>query len=75
MAQVALLALYLPLILAVRTAEESALALTAPADLVAAQAHALSLLWLTFVVFMSMRGAALGWRARGDAWLVTGATR
>jgi Na+-driven multidrug efflux pump len=75
LAQVALLALYLPLILAVRTAEESALALTAPADLVAAQAHALSLLWLTFVVFMSMRGAALGWRARGDAWLVTGATR
>jgi putative MATE family efflux protein len=74
-AQVALLALYLPLILTVRAAEESVLALTAPADLVGAQAHALTVLWLTFVAFMSMRGAALGWRAHGDAWLVTGATR
>jgi putative MATE family efflux protein len=74
-AQVVLLVLYLPLILTVRAAEESALALALPADLVAAQAHALTVLWLTFVVFMSMRGAALGWRARGDAWLVTGATR
>jgi len=75
LAQVVLLVLYLPLILTVRAVEESALALAVPSDLVPAQAHALTVLWLTFVVFMSMRGAALGWRARGDAWLVTGATR
>jgi hypothetical protein len=24
---------------------------------------------------MALRGIALGWRARGDAWLITGATR
>ncbi|MHB8274840.1 MAG: MATE family efflux transporter [Dermatophilaceae bacterium] len=72
LAQVGLLGLYLPLILTVRGAESS---LLAGPDLVAAQGHALTVLWLTFVVFMSMRGVALGWRARGDAWLVTGATR
>jgi hypothetical protein len=27
------------------------------------------------VVFMGARGVLLGWRARGDHWLVTGATR
>jgi len=72
LAQVGLLVLYLPLILAVRTAGPSLLAGT---DSAAAQGHALTVLWLTFVVFMTMRGAALGWRARGDAWLITGATR
>jgi len=72
LAQVGLLALYLPLILTVRAAEES---LLAGPDLIAAQGHALTVLWLTFVVFMSTRGVALGWRARGDAWLITGATR
>jgi Na+-driven multidrug efflux pump len=72
MAQVGLLALYLPLILAVRASGES---LLAGPDLVTAQGHALTVLWLTFVVFMSMRGVALGWRARGDDWLITGATR
>jgi putative MATE family efflux protein len=71
-AQVGILALYLPFILAVRTAGPS---LLAGADSVARQGHALTVLWLTFVVFMTMRGVALGWRARGDAWLVTGATR
>ncbi|MEP7035819.1 MAG: MATE family efflux transporter [Actinomycetota bacterium] len=71
-AQVVLLVLYLPLILAVRAKGPSLLAGTDPA---AAQGHALTVLWLTFVVFMSMRGVALGWRARGDAWLITGATR
>jgi putative MATE family efflux protein len=75
LAQVAILVLYLPLILTVRTAEESVVATALPTDLVAAQSHALTVLWLAFVVFMSMRGVALGWRARGDAWLVTGATR
>jgi len=72
MAQVVLLALYLPLILAVRAVGPSLLDGT---DSVAAQRYALTVLWLTFVVFMTMRGVALGWRARGDAWLVTGATR
>ena len=72
LAQVGLLVLYLPLILAVRAAGPSLLAGT---DSAAAQGHALTVLWLTFVFFMTMRGAALGWRARGDAWLITGATR
>jgi putative MATE family efflux protein len=71
-AQVGLLVLYLPLILTVRAVGPSLLVGT---DLVVAQGHALTVLWLTFVVFMTMRGVALGWRARGDAWLVTGATR
>ena len=71
-AQVALLALYLPLILTVRA---SAPSLLAGADSTAAQGHALTVLWLAFGVFMTLRGLALGWRARGDAWLVTGATR
>lgn len=71
-AQIGLLALYLPLILTVRNAGPS---LLADADPVAAQGHALTVLWLTFVAFMTLRGVALGWRARGDAWLVTGATR
>jgi putative MATE family efflux protein len=71
-AQVGVLALYLPLVLAVRAAGPS---LLAGPDAVAAQGRALTVLWLTFVVFMAMRGVALGWRARGDAWLVTGATR
>jgi Na+-driven multidrug efflux pump len=71
-AQVGLLVLYLPLILTVRAIGPSLLVGT---DLVVGQGHALTVLWLTFVVFMTMRGVALGWRARGDAWLVTGATR
>jgi len=71
-AQVGLLALYLPLILTVRAAGPS---LLAGADSVAAQGHALTVLWLSFVAFMTMRGVALGWRARGDAWLITGAIR
>ena len=71
-AQVGLLVLYLPLILTVRAVGPSLLVGTDP---VVAQGHALTVLWLTFIVFMTMRGVALGWRARGDAWLVTGATR
>jgi putative MATE family efflux protein len=71
-AQVGLLVLYLPLILTVRATGEPVLA---GANSVAAPGHALTVLWLAFVVFMSMRGVALGWRARGDAWLVTGAAR
>jgi Na+-driven multidrug efflux pump len=71
-AQVVVLALYLPLILAVRATGPSLLAGT---DTVAGQAHAMTALWLAFVAFMILRGLALGWRARGDAWLITGATR
>jgi Na+-driven multidrug efflux pump len=72
LAQVVLLALYLPLILAVRATGPSLLAGT---DTVAGQRDAMVVLWLAFVAFMTLRGVALGWRARGDAWLVTGATR
>lgn len=71
-AQIGLLVLYLPLILTVRANGPS---LLAGSDSAAAQGHALTVLWLTFVAFMTMRGVALGWRARGDAWLITGATR
>src|SRR3954447_8755759 len=34
-----------------------------------------ALLWCGFAVFMALRGLALSWRARGDAWAVVGATR
>ena len=71
-AQVVVLALYLPLILLVRANGPSLLAGT---DTVAGQGHAIIVLWLAFVAFMALRGLALGWRARGDAWLITGATR
>ena len=71
-AQVVVLVLYLPLILAVRAAGPSLLAGT---DTVAGQGQAMTVLWLAFVGFMVLRAVALGWRARGDAWLITGATR
>ncbi|MCE0487035.1 MATE family efflux transporter [Ornithinimicrobium sediminis] len=32
-------------------------------------------LWVAFTGFMALRAAGLSWRAHGDAWLVTGATR
>ncbi|QDO90153.1 MATE family efflux transporter [Ornithinimicrobium ciconiae] len=32
-------------------------------------------LWVAFGLFMAIRAAGLHWRARGDDWLVTGATR
>jgi len=72
LAQVVLLALYLPMILTVRASGSSLLAGT---DTVAGQGRAMTVLWLAFIAFMTLRGVALGWRARGDAWLVTGATR
>jgi putative MATE family efflux protein len=71
-AQVVVLAIYLPLILAVRATGPSLLAGT---NTTAGQGHAITALWMAFVAFMILRGLALGWRARGDAWLVTGATR
>jgi putative MATE family efflux protein len=71
-AQVVVLVAYLPLILTVRANGPSLLSGT---DTLAGQQHAMTILWLTFVAFMALRGLALGWRARTDAWLVTGATR
>lgn len=43
----------------------------------AVRAHGVTpaLLWWGFTAFMLVRGAALVWRARGDAWTVVGATR
>ena len=35
----------------------------------------LAVLWWAFTGWMVLRGLALGLRARGDAWLVVGATR
>jgi putative MATE family efflux protein len=37
------------------------------------QAGDIATLWWGFTLWMLVRGAALGWRARSDAWLVTGA--
>ncbi len=34
-----------------------------------------AVLWCGFACFMVLRGLALGWRARGDAWAVVVATR
>jgi putative MATE family efflux protein len=41
--------------------------------LVRGQATTVTALWWAFTAWMLVRGAALGWRARGNAWLVTGA--
>jgi putative MATE family efflux protein len=43
----------------------------------AVRAHGVTpaLLWWGFTAFMVFRAAALGWRARGDAWTIVGATR
>jgi Na+-driven multidrug efflux pump len=71
-AQLAVLVVYLPLVLWVRASQT---ALLAASDTAAAQAHAVTVLWWAVVAFMLLRGLALGWRARGDAWLVTGAAR
>ena len=71
-AQVVMLVLYLPIALGVHASADS---LLAGADRVAAEAHALTVLWWAFTGFMVIRGILLGWRARGDRWLVTGATR
>ena len=71
-AQLAVLVVYLPLVLWVRASQT---ALLAASDTAATQAHAVTVLWWAVVAFMLLRGLALGWRARGDAWLVTGAAR
>jgi putative MATE family efflux protein len=53
---------YLPLVLAVRARGPSG---SAAVDIV--------VLWIAFTLWMAIRGAVLGWRARQDAWMVTGA--
>ena len=45
------------------------------AVVVRADASDVATLWWAFTLWMLLRGAALGWRVRSDAWLVTGATR
>ena len=71
-AQVAVLLAYLPLVLWVRPRRPRC---WPASDTAATQAHAVTVLWWAVVAFMALRGLALGWRARGDAWLVTGAAR
>jgi putative MATE family efflux protein len=53
---------YLPFVLAVRSAGPSG---SASRDVV--------VLWAAFTTFMVIRAVVLGWRARGDAWMVIGA--
>lgn len=65
-AMVALLAAYVPLVLAVRAAGPWLLGAGAPWALVA--------LWTAFTGFLAARAAFLGHRARGERWLVLGAT-
>lgn len=43
--------------------------------LVRAEAHDVAVLWWAVTGWMALRGLALGLRARGDAWMVVGATR
>ncbi|WP_050672030.1 MATE family efflux transporter [Luteipulveratus halotolerans] len=62
-AQVAVLAAYVPVLLTVR------------AHVSGGAGHTLTVLWWSFGAFMALRLVALGWRARSDAWLVTGAVR
>ncbi len=71
-AMLATLVVYLPVVLTVRARSES---LLAGPDPVAAQALAVTWLWVAFTAFMAIRGVTLWWRLRTDQWLVTGATR
>ncbi|HET7399693.1 MAG TPA: MATE family efflux transporter [Intrasporangium sp.] len=61
-ASVAVLVAYLPVVLAAR-----ALGTGRPAT------EGVVLVWLAFLVFMLLRAAAIGWRARRDSWMVVGA--
>jgi hypothetical protein len=63
----ATLALYLPLAVGVHAGAEQLLAAGAPV--------AVSVLWVAFTAFMAIRALFFGWRIRGDAWAVTGASR
>lgn len=64
-AQLLVLVAYLPVVWVVRELP--------PADI--APDRAMWWLWGAFAMFMVLRSAALLWRARGDAWMVTGAAR
>ena len=66
-AMVATLALYLPAVLAVSWNTAALRAAGAPVSL--------GVLWAAFTLFMLVRWGFLRHRVRGDAWLVTGATR
>jgi putative MATE family efflux protein len=61
-AQSAFLLAYLPMVLAVWASGVVGVA-------------GLVWLWVAFTGYMAVRAAGLVWRARGDAWMVTGATR
>lgn len=61
-AQTAVLVAYLPVVWLVREAVPAGT--SAPSAMV--------WLWCAFAAFMVLRGAALVWRARGTAWMVTG---
>ncbi|MDO5697314.1 MAG: MATE family efflux transporter [Dermatophilus congolensis] len=63
--QVGLFVAYLPVALIVYTSRSQLQEWGAPA--------ALAALWVGFALFMSARALMLGIRARGDAWMVTGA--
>ncbi|HEX5967467.1 MAG TPA: MATE family efflux transporter [Intrasporangium sp.] len=60
--QVVSLLLYIPIVLALRSRGPSD---SAVVDIV--------VLWLAFTFWMAIRGVVLGWRARQDTWMVTGA--
>jgi putative MATE family efflux protein len=66
-AMAATLALYLPLALVLYA--------VAPAVRTWGDPAATALLWLAFTAFMAIRWGFLRHRVRGDAWLVTGASR
>lgn len=66
-AMAATLLLYLPLALAVHW--------NGPALIALGPTAAVIVLWLAFAAFMLIRWGFLWFRVRGDAWLVTGATR
>ncbi|GAB3873459.1 MATE family efflux transporter [Terrabacter terrigena] len=53
---------YLPFVIAVRAAGPSG-----------SPSHDVIVLWAAFTAFMVIRAVVLGWRARGDAWMVVGA--
>ncbi len=60
--QLATFVAYLPLALVVRAVGPSG-----------SPTHDVVVLWIAFTGFMALRAVMLGWRARGDAWMVTGA--
>lgn len=60
--QVVTLVAYLPIILSVRAAGPGS---SPVRDVV--------ILWLAFTLWMTIRAGVLGWRARQDGWMVTGA--